>query len=74
MKVNYGEDYIEIIDNGNELLYWTEAEWQEDSQVVFSICNAVALALTEPEKLRAKLRQVVEEEHKKGVHIKEVIK
>ena len=44
--VEYGEDYIAIFYKGVEALYWHESEWQADSQVVFSICNAVQLAET----------------------------
>lgn len=43
-RVVYGEDYIAIMQGGQEILYWHESEWQADSQVVFSICNAVKLA------------------------------
>ena len=43
-KVIYGEDYIQIKENGKELVYWTESEWVEDSQLIFSICNAVQKA------------------------------
>jgi hypothetical protein len=45
-KVEYGDDYITIFRYGKEVLHWIEEEWQEDPQVVFSICHAVALAAT----------------------------
>ena len=42
--VEYGEDYISIKDRKGEIAYWTEDEWKEDSQLIFSICRAIELA------------------------------
>jgi hypothetical protein len=58
VKVNFGADFIQIVDGKRELVYWQEDEWKEDSSVVFSICNAIVLALTRPKKLN-KLLDVV---------------
>ena len=44
VRVEYGKDYIAIFENGNEVIYWDETEWKDDSQVVFSIVNAIELA------------------------------
>lgn len=53
MFVDFFPDAIGIYeDNGDELVYWTEDEWREDSQVVFSIGNAVLMSQTDPDELR----------------------
>lgn len=51
MRVIFGPDFIQITDGKRELVYWHEDEWKKDSGVVFSICNAIVLALTRPKKL-----------------------
>ena len=48
---DYGEDYIKILKEGIEVLYWIEDEWKEDPQVVFSIANAIYLSQRSPDKL-----------------------
>ena len=40
-QIIYYEDAIEIHDKEGKILYWTEDEWKEDSQVPFYICNAI---------------------------------
>lgn len=55
MKVESSLTYIAIIDNEEEIVGWDEEEWQEDSTVVFSIANAIKLAYTDPDQLRALL-------------------
>ena len=58
--VVFGEDYITIIDEcDNDVLYWTQAEWEEDSSIVFSIVNAVRLALTCPVTLKEQLNEFI---------------
>lgn len=56
MRVEFTESEIRIYDDDEaELVGWTEQEWIEDPQVVFSIANAVMLSVTDPAELRAKL-------------------
>ena len=55
MSIHFSEDYISIQFNGTEIVGWTESEWIEDPQVVFSIANAIHLAYTDPETLLTKL-------------------
>lgn len=43
-KIVYSNDYIAIMKGKKEIVGWHEDEWKEDSQVVFSICNAIELA------------------------------
>jgi hypothetical protein len=44
-RVIFGDDYISIeTTKGDEVIYWDKAEWEEEPDVVFSICNAVKLA------------------------------
>lgn len=42
--IEFGSDWISITDeNDNELLYWDKKEWEENSEIVFSICNAIRI-------------------------------
>lgn len=42
--IRIGKDFIAIVDkNGKERFYWNKKEWEEDSEVVFSIINAVVI-------------------------------
>lgn len=43
-KIVYSKDYIAIMKGKREIVGWIEDEWKEDSQVVFSICQAIELA------------------------------
>lgn len=43
-KVEFGEDFVRISDKKGEVVYWDIQEWEENSEVVFSIVNAVKLA------------------------------
>ena len=43
-KIDFGEDFIRISDKNGEVVFWDIQEWEENSQVVFSIVNAVKLA------------------------------
>lgn len=43
-KVKYSPDYIAIMKGNKEIVGWHEEEWIEDSQIVFSICNAIESA------------------------------
>ena len=57
MNVVYYDDAIGIQDeNGDEFLYWIRDEWEEDSEVVFSIVNAAVLAVSNPDLLRETVR------------------
>lgn len=57
LHVEFFEDAIGIYKDafGGELLYWTQQEWEEDPTVVFSIVNAVVMALNDPDELRRKI-------------------
>ena len=43
-EIVFGPDFIQIMLDGKEVLYWTEDEWIEDPSVVYSIGNAINLA------------------------------
>lgn len=53
------QDYIKVIDSENkELVGWSRDEWEEDPETVIpAIGNAIALAYTEPLKLKRLLAQ-----------------
>ncbi len=57
------EDSIDILYDGEPFLTWHRREWEEDPEVVFSIANAVKMAVEEDESLLRKalhpLRRVV---------------
>jgi len=55
LDVTFTEDYIAIVQDGDEIVGWTEEEWIEDPQVVFSIVHAIILALTNPSELLSKV-------------------
>jgi hypothetical protein len=42
-KIIFSEDGITIIDKGGTEIYWNKEEWEENSNVVFSIANAIKL-------------------------------
>ena len=52
MKIIFGKDYIQITEGKKEVAYWDIQEWIDEPEIVFSIANAVKLALTDPEKLK----------------------
>lgn len=52
MRVEYTDAEIRIYDGDTELVGWTEQEWIDEPQVVFSIVNAAVLAHTNPDELR----------------------
>lgn len=61
-RIKFGEDQISIFDNKGEVVMWTEQEWVEDPSIVFSITNAVKMAVEGKDlrkKLAVKLRKVV---------------
>ncbi len=43
-KVVFGEDFIQILRGGKEVVYWGKQEWVADPEIVFSIANAVKKA------------------------------
>jgi len=57
MKVNFGKDYIQILENKKEIVYWDREEWKEDPEVVFSIANAILLSQKDPQKLKRLLKK-----------------
>jgi hypothetical protein len=56
VEINKELGFIRIFRNDEEVLYWDESEWIEDSEVVFQIANAIDMALTNPEEMDKKLR------------------
>ena len=52
MNIEYTENEIRILENDKEIVMWTKSEWEEDSEIVFSIANAIQLAMTNPKKLK----------------------
>lgn len=40
-------DSVHIHDEKGEIVMWTQAEWEEDPQVVVSIVNAIHIAHTD---------------------------
>ena len=59
VEVRFFDDAIGIYDGDEELVYWTEQEWKEDSDVVFSIANAIHLAHTDYDEFIAILGEIV---------------
>ncbi len=57
MEVRFTEDSIGIYEGKKEIVYWYINEWEEDSDVVFSIANAIKLAYTDPEELKKLLKK-----------------
>jgi len=52
MIIVFGEESIHIMDGKTEVVMWTKQEWIDDPEVVFSIANAIKIALTdEPQKV-----------------------
>lgn len=57
MKIIFTEEDIVIQEhNGKHLVSWNIEEWEEDSNVVFSIANAIHLAHTDPKQLKHLLK------------------
>lgn len=42
--VKIGDGYIRIYKGKKEIVGWVISEWEENPQVVYSICNAIQLA------------------------------
>jgi len=57
VEVRFTEDSIGIYEGKKEIVYWYINEWEEDSDVVFSIANAIKLAYTDPEELKKLLKK-----------------
>ena len=52
MRIIAGEDFIQIVDEGTEVVYWDRQEWVENPDVVFTITEAIALSFMSPDTLR----------------------
>lgn len=52
MDIIIKSDHISIHDDGEEMLYWTKQEWHDDPDTILPICNAIVIALTDPELAR----------------------
>ena len=60
IKIQFSEDYIALMDGKHEIVGWHQDEWEEDSQVVFSIVNAVQIGLLKgATSLRKKISHIV---------------
>jgi hypothetical protein len=44
--------------HGKEVLYWDHTEWEEDPDLIFTIVEAVRIALKQPDEMDAKLREM----------------
>jgi len=53
--IEYGDDYILILDDQGEIVKWLKSEWIDNPELVFSMCNAVKLH-TEGRNLREILK------------------
>lgn len=52
-SVRFTDEFISLMDDNHELVYWGIDEWKEDPEVVFSVVNAVKLLYEEgPEKIK----------------------
>ena len=56
IDVSFSQESISIKDSLGEIVYWHIDEWKENPQIVFSIANAVKLAI-EGINLREKLKK-----------------
>lgn len=55
-SVEIGADHIALYDGDEELVYWTQGEWEEDPTLVISIANAIRILYEEgPDAIRARL-------------------
>lgn len=52
MEVWFEGDEIRIMQNKKEIIMWTKKEWEEDSEVVFCIANAINMAHIAPVALK----------------------
>jgi hypothetical protein len=52
MNVTVKEDHISIHDGEEEIFYWHKKEWQDDSELIVTVANAIVIALTDPELAR----------------------
>jgi len=57
MEIKIEDNAIRIYEDGKEVVGWVISEWEEDSEVVFSIANAIKLALTKPRELKQTIKQ-----------------
>ena len=56
MKIVIETESIRIYKGEKEIVGWIMSEWEEDSEVVFSIANAIKLALTNPKELEETIK------------------
>ena len=45
-RICFGEEDISITraSDGQEIVYWHREEWEQEPEIVFSICNAIKMA------------------------------
>jgi hypothetical protein len=48
VKVSKEEGFVQILRDGEEVLYWDELEWLEDDELFYTIANAIILGITNP--------------------------
>lgn len=51
IEINKDKGYVRIARHSREVLYWEHTEWEENPELVFTITNAINLALTDPNKM-----------------------
>lgn len=56
VEVNRDHGFIRIARHSREMLYWQDTEWLDDPDLIFTIVEAINLALTDPTKMDTCLR------------------
>ena len=47
VRVDIGADHVALFDRDQELVYWTQQEWEEDPSLVITIANAIRILYEE---------------------------
>lgn len=58
VEINPDEGFIKISRNSREMLYWQDTEWQESPDLIYTITEAIHLALTNPKQMDLTLSQM----------------
>lgn len=66
MNIIVKEDHISIHDDGEEIFYWHKQEWHEDPDLIISICNAIVIALSDPDLARETFEKILTPEEEKN--------
>jgi hypothetical protein len=57
LTIEFSDDYIAIMRGKEEIVGWTQQEWEEDPCIVFPIANAIKMAKENPSELLKKLNK-----------------